>query len=289
MNKDEILLALQKEVATYNNLISTDKGDWIIKGFIDLYKNVYTITLDTKVVSKVMEILLIPAFAAFAEKNNLELCLPPQQNFYPDLSFTCKETNAKFAVDIKSTFRDTKGKISGMTLGAYSGYFRNRTSSKNTLHPYGEYSAHIVLGVIYSQDTKKPDERKKYTVDELDQIRSVIKDFQFFVQPKWKIASTNPGSGNTKNIGSTNKIDQLLDGTGVFSTLGEAVYDDYWMNYMNKAMAKDAGMPEQPYTNLLTYTAYKKKGKEALALLEEHEGEIEKLSKDAEQDGSEIE
>ena len=31
--------------------------------------------------------------------------------------------------------------------------------------------------------------------------KSVIHDFQFFVQPKYKIAKDQPGSGNTKNIG----------------------------------------------------------------------------------------
>ena len=50
MNKDEFLQALQKEVSEYNKIIATDKGDWIVKGFIDIYKNIYTISVDTKVV-----------------------------------------------------------------------------------------------------------------------------------------------------------------------------------------------------------------------------------------------
>ena len=86
MTKDELLIALQKEVEQYNKFTATDNGDWIVKGFIDIYKNVYTISIDTKVVSKVMEILLIPAFERFAQKNGLKLELPPQQNFYPDLT-----------------------------------------------------------------------------------------------------------------------------------------------------------------------------------------------------------
>ena len=126
MNKEDFLKALQKEALSYNSIIQTENGDWIVKGFIDIYKKIYTITLDTKVVSKVIEILLIPHFEEFAKKNNLELILPPQQNFYPDLSFKCKETGNKFAVDIKSTFKDDKDRIKSMTLGAFTGYFRNR-------------------------------------------------------------------------------------------------------------------------------------------------------------------
>lgn len=274
MTKDELIIALQKEVEGYNKIIATEKGDWIVKGFIDIYKNVYTISIDTKVVSKVMELLLIPAFERFAQNNNLKLELPPQQNFYPDLTFICKETGNRFAVDIKSTFKDTANKIKSMTLGAFTGYFRNRNSTKNTLYPYGSYSAHLVLGVIYSQIEENPNEKTIYTINELDKIESVIKDFQFFVQPKYKIASASPGSGNTKNIGSTNSIDQLTNGNGVFSTLGEEVYDDYWMYYLTNDMAKALEIP-RPYTNLKSYLDYKQKG---INILEQHKEEIEKLS-----------
>ena len=274
MTKEELIIALQKEVEGYNKIIATEKGDWIVKGFIDIYKNVYTISIDTKVVSKVMELLLIPAFERFAQNNNLKLELSPQQNFYPDLTFICNETGNRFAVDIKSTFKDTSNKIKSMTLGAFTGYFRNRESTKNTLYPYGSYSAHLVLGVIYSQIDDNPNEKTIYSIDELDKIESVIKDFHFFVQPKYKIASASPGSGNTKNIGSTNSIDQLINGNGVFSTLGEEVYDDYWMNYLTNDMAKAFEIP-RPYSNLKSYLDYKQRG---INILELHKEQIEKLS-----------
>jgi hypothetical protein len=132
----------------------------------------------------------------------------------------------------------------------------------------------LVLGVIYSQVEKKPDERTIFKLEELDKIESVVRDFQFFVQPKYKIASASPGSGNTKNIGSTNDIKKLVGGEGVFSTLGEEVYDDYWMYYLTKDMAKALEIP-RPYTNLKSYTLYKKKG---VDILSEHKAEIERLS-----------
>lgn len=278
MDTNYFLEALSREVKNYNEIVSTKNGDWIVKGFIDIYRRIYTITLDTKVVSKVLELLLIPALEKFATANNLTLELPPQQNFYPDLTFISKVTEQRFAVDIKSTFKDTDNKIKSMTLGAFTGYFRNRESNKNTLYPYGSYSGHFVLGVIYSQIEVNPNEKTVYSLDELDKIESVIKDFHFFVQPKYRIASASPGSGNTKNIGSTNKIDNLINGTGIFSELGEEVYDDYWKFYLTKDMAKALEI-QRPYTNLKTYLDYKKRG---VDILKEHEEEINKLSDEEE-------
>ena len=270
MNKEEFIEALQEEALSYNRIIATENGDWIVKGFIDIYKNIYTITLDTKVVSKVIEILLIPHFEKFAQKNNLDLILPPQQNFYPDLSFICKETGNKFAVDIKSTFKDDKDRIKSMTLGAFTGYFRNRKSTKNTTFPYDDSQCHLVFGVIYSQVASSFNERVIYSLEEIDDIHSVIRDFQFFVQPKYKIASASPGSGNTKNIGAVNNLDKLINGKGVFAELGEDVYDDYWAYYLTNDMAKALEI-ERPYTNLQTYLEYKSKGME---MLNKHKNDI---------------
>lgn len=283
MNKEEFLTALQSEVLEYNKVISTEKGDWIVKGFIDIYKKIYTITIDTKVVSKVIEILLIPQFEKFAQKYNLNLILPPQQNFYPDLSFVCKETGNKFAVDIKSTFKDSQDKIKSMTLGAFTGYFRNRESNKNTTFPYQDYQSHLVLGVIYTQVSKSSNEKEVYSLEEIDQIESVIKDFQFFVQPKYKIASASPGSGNTKNIGAINKLEKLIKGEGVFSELGEEVYDDYWTFYLTNDMAKALEI-KRPYINLKTYLEYKSKG---IDVLKEHKYEILELNEEEIEEDSE--
>jgi hypothetical protein len=47
-----------------------------------------------------------------------------------------------------------------------------------------------------------------------------------------------------------------LKGEGPFSKLGEAIYDDYWMYYLTKDMAKKDDI-RRPYYDLKTYTAYK--------------------------------
>jgi len=104
MDKKQFLAVLQAEVATFNSAVSTPNGDWIIKGFIDTAKNIYTISVDTKVISKIMELLLFPQLARFAEKHglNLKMVLSEQQNFYPDISFVDNEGH-RFALDLKST------------------------------------------------------------------------------------------------------------------------------------------------------------------------------------------
>ena len=237
-------------------MLSLDSGDWIVKGFIDVFRNVYTISGDTKVVSKLLELMLFPYFVAFAEKHGMRLVLSREQNHYPDLTFV-SQNGSKFAVDLKSTYRASETGVNSMTLGAFTGYFRSRTSTKNTTFPYGEYSGHFVLGVIYSRSEVKANELRSYAVDDLEAIPSVVRNLQFFAQPKYRIALDRPGSGNTKNIGSVNSIATLVHGTGPFSSLGEETFDDYWMYYLTADMARAVELPKAPYNNLVSYRQYK--------------------------------
>ena len=266
MTAQQFFDLLCEEVKQYKNILETQNNQWIVKGFIDVYKNVYTITNDTKVVSKIIEILLIPQLNNFARKHDLELELPSKQNFYPDLTFKDTEGHL-FAVDFKSSYYDGEH-VNGLTLGSYWGYFRNRDVVKNMDHAYNEYSAHIVLGMLYKQANVETNEKTSYTVDELDIIQSVIENFVFFVQPKWKIASDMPGSGNTRNIGGITNIQKLINGEGPFAKLGEDIFDDYWMNYYGKVDAKNSGIGMPKYHNLATYQEYLKKQQELLNKLQ---------------------
>lgn len=265
---------LQSHAETFAKAVATNEGEWIIKGFIDVYQRIYTISVDTKIISKVMELLLFPMFVDFATRHELEIELCPQQNFYPDLTFLHRKSGSRFAVDIKSTYRTSETEVNGMTLGAFTGYFRNRSSSKNTLYPYDQYSAHFVVGVIYSKCDDVADEREQFTLNDLPKIPSVIKKFQFFAQPKFKIAVARPGSGNTKNIGSVTTIQALIQGAGPFAALGESIYDDYWMFYLTRDMAEALGV-KRPYMNLKTFLDYKQRG---LKKLKAHAKEIAELS-----------
>jgi hypothetical protein len=231
--------------------LATDSGDWLIKGFIDIYRNIYTISVDTKVVSKIIELMLFPVISEFATKNNYTMVLAEHQNHYPDISFISTD-GTKIALDLKSTYRINPETVNGFTLGAFTGYFRQRKSTKNITFPYDQYAGHFVLGIIYSRREQVIDERRIYTLDDLQDIVSVVKNFAFLLQEKWRIASGRTGSGNTKNIGSVTKIQALIEGSGPFAPYGEKVFDDYWMNYLTKDMAR-AIDSYIPYRNIEEY------------------------------------
>lgn len=256
--------ALKKQVVSEN-------GDWTVKGFIDVYKRIYTISLDTKVLSKVLELLMYPVLAKLAADHKYTIKPARQQNQYPDI--TCISQNGKkYAIDIKSTYRkrpdkEKRERVNGMTLGTYAGYFRDRTSDSISTYPYDDYSQHLVLGVVYSQ-VKGIDERTIYSVDTLVDIPSVAKNFDFFVQEKYKIASDAVGAGNTKNMGSTKFLERMLNGSGIFAELGIDVFDDYWTHYRNKETARADGLVKQPYKNLIEYREHIKRGKAILDVSE---------------------
>ena len=235
----------------FRNTLATDNGDWVVKGFIDIYRNIYTISVDTKVASKIIELMLFPVISKFANEQNYKMVLSEHQNHYPDITFIAPD-GIMFAIDLKSTYRISSTSVNGFTLGAFTGYFRQRKSTKNITFAYEQYTGHFVLGVIYSRQDEAIDERRIYKLDDLQDIVSVVKDFEFLFQEKWRIASDRPGSGNTKNIGSVRNIKDLIDGNGPFVGYGKEVFDDYWMNYLTNDMAR-AIDSEVPYRNLKQY------------------------------------
>ena len=135
--------------------------------------------------------------------------------------------------------------------------FINRNSTKNIQFPYNQYLGHFCLGIIYSRaDLHEVDETRIYKIADLDAITSVINDFQFFVAEKWQIASDSSGSGNTANIGSINKISDILECNGMFKNLGEEVFDDYWMNYGKITIIGEDGKPKK-ITELRAFSEYR--------------------------------
>lgn len=201
---------LDKFAAKLESYVSTGNGDWTVKGFIDVFKNIYTISADTKIISKILEIHIFPQLLQFAQDNKYKIVFAEKQNWYPDITFVSKENEAiKFALDIKTTFR-RNNKTAGFTLGSHGAYFKERDGKKNIQFPYNQYLGHYCLGVIYSRTTaseefpetdifqvedlqeegdipsKKVGEREVTTVKDLKSITSVIKNFDFFAAEKWK-------------------------------------------------------------------------------------------------------
>lgn len=258
--KSEFLKNLQGFVQELDSYVSTDDGQWTIKGFIDVYRSVYTISSDTKIVSKILEIHLFPQIIKFAQQYGYNIVLADHQNYYPDISFVSKDDqNIRFAVDFKTTYRlpENPDFCNGFTLGSHGKYFTHRESTKNIQFPYQSYLGHYCLGIIYSRiDKRDVDETKVYELKELRSITSVIGDFQFFAAEKWKIASDKSGSGNTANIGSIQKIEDIINERGMFSRLGEQWFDDYWMNYNKISIIGEDGATKKIRT-LKDFVAYR--------------------------------
>lgn len=226
--------ALKEFAATLAEKIAQN-GEWTIRGFIDIFKNVYTISSDTKIVSKILELHLFPHFLSFAENIGYEIELAACQNWYPDLTFVKKSNpDIKFAVDLKTTYRDEDDPnfCNGFTLGSHGEYFIDRASTKNIQYPYGQYSGHFCVGIIYSRaELPKDEEFHIHTASDVSSIPAVIYNFTFFAEEKWRIAGDKSGSGNTANIGSIQYIPDILNGNGVFAKAGEEFFDDYWANF----------------------------------------------------------
>jgi hypothetical protein len=271
---------LKKLVEGLQDYVQGSDGQWTVKGFIDIYKTIFTISSDTKIVSKVLEIHLFPMILEFADDYGFKVVLATHQNYYPDISFVkISDERVKFAVDLKTTYRDLThpGHVNGFTLGSHGAYFRKRDQAKNIQFPYKDYSGHFCLGIIYTRaDSDKIDEtkvlraeeisdkttpkqkvghRRVEKVDELRSIASVIKDFQFFTCEKWELASDRQGSGNTANIGSITAIDDILSSNGMFANLGEEWFDDYWINYKVARIMKDG--KALPITRLKDFVVYR--------------------------------
>lgn len=251
---------LEKFVTELCGHVSTVDGQWTVKGFIDVFKNVYTISSDTKIVSKILEIHLFPQILAFAQANEYKVVLAEHQNYYPDISFVkFSDESIRFAVDFKTTYRNQKKPhlCNGFTLGSHGAYFEHRTSTKNIQFPYGSYLGHFCLGIIYDRAAGATiDETKAYGLNELHSIPSVASNFNFFVTEKWKIASDKGGSGNTANIGSINNIADIISGKGMFSKLGENWFDEYWMNY-KKITIQDGKGGTKKISSLREFVEYK--------------------------------
>lgn len=245
-------------VASLNSYVSAPDGQWTIKGFIDVYQQIYTISSDTKIVSKLLEIHLFPRLLEFAEEYGYTLVPAEKQNYYPDVTFVSKTDERKFALDFKTTYRPPEDPefCNGFTLGSHGNYFVERDRRKNIQFPYNEYAGHFCLGIIYTRASATSiDETQLYPIEQLDSIPSVIREFQFFAVEKWRIASDKRGSGNTANIGSINRIADILVGNGVFSQLGEKWFDDYWMNYGKITLQDDTGRTRK-ITNLHDFVVY---------------------------------
>ena len=259
-SKNDLKVALNQFAASLTDYVSTPDGQWTVKGFIDSLENIYTISSDTKVVSKILEIHLLPRIIDFAKEMDFRVVLPEHQNYYPDISLvSAQDESTLFALDFKTTYRipNRPWLCNGFTLGSHGTYFSDRQSSKNIQFPYASYAGHFCLGIIYDRaETEASHEAAPHALPDLLSIQSVISNIQFFVAEKWKIAGDKRGSGNTANIGSIQRIDDITTENGMFSLLGEEWFDEYWINYGTILVVGREGR-SRTITSLEEYVRYR--------------------------------
>jgi hypothetical protein len=223
--------------------------DWYIKGILDSKKQLYTISNDTKLISKVFELISIPIVTHAVEPHVTSWEIEERQTVYPDLTLILNESIPnKIAIDIKSTYR--RGARAGFTLGSYTAYIRP-PFTKNIRYPYTDYTEHWIVGFIYDRVAGvKPD---IVHLSQIDKIIPPVKNVEVVIWQKWQIASDKPGSGDTANIGSVGTLEALRKGQGIFTKFGangKNIFEDYWRNFDWK--------PPRKYTNLNGYVVWRK-------------------------------
>ncbi len=223
--------------------------NWQIKGVIDGSGRLYSLSNDTKLISKVFELVSFPIMTSAFERHGIKIEFENRQTVYPDATVILDgPIPNKIAIDIKSTYRRA-GDRGSFTLGSYTAYMRS-PFTKNIRYPYNEYASHWILGFIYS---RVPNANPAVvSIDDIDSVVPPIADVEFIVREKWQIASDRPGSGNTANIGSVNRISALRDGDGTFARFGDdgvTVFEDYWRNYDRFAPRK--------YSNIQDYSDWR--------------------------------
>lgn len=205
-----------------------DNLNFDIFGILDKNNKIRTLGTDSKIISRIFEMFTQPILEEIAWEHNLILKTPQKQTLYPDfILMTHEDSNAKIAIDVKTTYEQTPLKF---TLGSYGSYMRNNT--KNIEYKYTDYIKHYVIGFVYKRNDAAQESRI-YDYSDSKNIICPYSDVKYFIQEKYRIAGDKPGSGNTENIGSisTKNFDDFVFGRGPFSQLGPDIFDIYWKYY----------------------------------------------------------
>jgi hypothetical protein len=138
---------------------------------------------------------------------------------YPDLELAGAALGGGiYAVDIKAARRsDTNADRTQSRITLYTGntYFRHPSLHwSGTLRPFGEYVGHLDVLMIYTLDLS---------------LSARVRDLELIVQEPWRIASRERSSTTREYIGAVDKIEDLREGRGVFSTPEE--FYRYWRRY----------------------------------------------------------
>lgn len=226
----------------FNKKLQDKNISWDVKGILKDENTIITLGSDSKLISRIFELIVHNLLEEIAEENNYILEPSQSQTVYPDYTFIKKDEdgqpmiNDKIAVDIKTTYKQYKkdGSLKQITftLGSYTSFIRDEKGEKNIAYPYSQYKNHYAICFLYDRN-EDASQGMIVSTTEINNLEIPYSNVDVFVQKKHLIVGEKPGSGNTANIGSfkTCEIEHLIDGNGPFKYLGEDIYLHYWKNY----------------------------------------------------------
>ena len=174
---------------------------------------------DSKILAKLFEYPILEEIKKLKEYYDFDIVSSGKQVKYPDYTICFKESNEVIALDVKSSYRINKDRISGFSLGSYQGSLRDQESVRYSVLPYSQYTKHYCICIIYDKVSSEEDVFPAQNID-------------VWIREKYMIASDKPGSGNTKNIGSVKAIEDIVNSNGKFAQYGRKLFEEYWMSYV---------------------------------------------------------
>jgi hypothetical protein len=188
---------------------------WTIKGFIDNEGKIYELPDIPQVITGIFqEVAKLRVKPFLKEKYNCETVQGGPREYPEITAFGGKLGSEKIAVDIKTTRRLSRNRVSGFSIGSYAGYFVHPDQKlPGCKFPYGEFKEHWIIGFIYTWNPN---------ADSLH----MVSDIEVIVNQKWKVASKSTATGTTFAISSVRNLDALREGRGDFESPEE--FEDFW-------------------------------------------------------------
>lgn len=193
--------------------------DWDFQGIKRGDGSTMDIPPESKVVTIVFEFWAQEQIQTMIDENGWDIRMEiGGSRQYPDVTLFDNEFSdgKQYALDIKTGRKNESGtELDGyMTLGSYSGYFRNPSANPRSIpYPYATYDEHLIATFLHQWDENAGNE-------------GMVSDIEIVFVEKWKISGFKPGSGDTNNIGSVKEINRLKNGDGDFETRSR--FDEYY-------------------------------------------------------------
>jgi len=188
---------------------------WTTRGFIDDKGEIYELPDIPQVITGIFQEVAKQRIKPFLRQHYNCQIVQGGAREYPEITaFGGKLGEGKIAIDVKTTRRLSKSRVSGFSIGSYAGYFvHSDRKLPGCKFPYGAFKEHWIIGFVYTWDPN---------ADSLH----MVSDIEVIVNQKWKIALKSTATGTTFAISSVRNLDALRDGKGDFKSPKE--FENFW-------------------------------------------------------------